>query len=84
MLRLIPVPLSCLLVLSVSSCSLVTVPVETAGGIVKTSVKTVGGVAEAPFKAVGGRRKSEPAPKPAPAESTHDAEPAPGTAPAVD
>ena len=38
----------------VTSCSLITVPVKTVGGVAKTSVKTVGKVVEAPFKAAGG------------------------------
>jgi hypothetical protein len=37
-----------------SSCSLVTVPVKTAGSVVNTTVKTTGRVVEAPFKAIGG------------------------------
>ena len=40
--------------LGLTSCSLVTVPVKTVGGVAKTTVKTVGKVAEAPFKAAGG------------------------------
>ncbi len=39
-----------------AGCSLVTVPVETAGGVVKTTVKTAGSVAEAPFKAASSHR----------------------------
>jgi hypothetical protein len=35
---------------SAASCSLVTVPVKVAGGIVETTVKTTGDVAAAPFK----------------------------------
>jgi hypothetical protein len=42
------------LALGLTSCSLVTVPVKTVGGVAKTTVKTVGKVAEAPFKAAGG------------------------------
>ena len=45
---------SCLALVAMTSCSLVTVPVKTAGGVAKTTVKTVGKVAEAPFKAAGG------------------------------
>ncbi len=45
-------------------CSLVTVPVKTAGKVVETTVKTTGNVAEAPFKAAGGYyREPEPAKK---------------------
>ncbi|MBN8418419.1 MAG: hypothetical protein J0L73_05850 [Verrucomicrobia bacterium] len=40
-----------------SGCSLVTVPVKTAGSIVTTSVKTTGKVVAAPFEAVGGHGK---------------------------
>ena len=40
--------------LVVSGCSLVTVPVKTAGSIVNTTIKTTGSVVEAPFKAAGG------------------------------
>jgi hypothetical protein len=46
-------------------CSLVTVPVKTAGGIVNTSVKTTGRVVEAPFKAVSGGYREESARPPA-------------------
>lgn len=46
-------------------CSLVTVPVKTAGSVVETTVKTAGSVVEAPFKAVGGnhdKKEKEAAP----------------------
>lgn len=36
------------------ACSLVTVPVKVAGGIVETTVTTTGDVVSAPFKAIGG------------------------------
>lgn len=39
--------------LGVSSCSLITVPVKTAGSIVNTTVSTTGRVVTAPFEAVG-------------------------------
>lgn len=45
-----------LVVGSLTSCSLVTVPVETVGGVAKTTVATAGGVVEAPFKAAATRR----------------------------
>jgi hypothetical protein len=51
-----------LLLFPLAGCSLVTVPVETAGKIVTTTVKTTGSVAEAPFKAVS--RHPQPAPPP--------------------
>jgi hypothetical protein len=40
--------------LALSSCSLITVPVKTVGGVAKTTVKTAGAVVEAPFKAANG------------------------------
>lgn len=40
-------------------CSLVTVPVKTAGKIVTTTVSTTGKVVAAPFEAVGGHDKDE-------------------------
>lgn len=49
--------LSSLLCLGASSCSLITVPVKTAGSIVTTTVSTTGRVVAAPFEAAG-RRKS--------------------------
>lgn len=43
-----------------AGCSLVTVPVKTAGSIVTTTVKTTGDIVTAPFDAVGrGREASE-------------------------
>ncbi len=41
----------------VPSCSLVTVPVKTAGKIVTTTVSTTGHVVAAPFDAVGGHKE---------------------------
>ena len=41
-------------VLGLCGCSLVTVPVETAGSVVSTTVKTAGSVVAAPFNASGG------------------------------
>ena len=57
MLRL-PLPLLGLVLITsgLASCSLVTVPVETVGGVAKTTVKTAGGVVEAPFKTAATRR----------------------------
>ncbi len=43
--------------LLLTQCSLITVPVKTAGSVVETTVKTAGSVVEAPFKAVGGRHE---------------------------
>lgn len=44
-----------------TGCSLVTVPVKTAGSIVTTTVKTTGDIVTAPFEAVGRSRvASEP------------------------
>jgi hypothetical protein len=37
-----------------TACSLVTVPVKVAGGIVETTVTTTGDIVSAPFKAIGG------------------------------
>ena len=46
-------------------CSLVTVPVKTAGKIVDTTIRTTGQVVEAPFKAAGGGYpEAEAAPAP--------------------
>ena len=55
-------------------CSLVTVPVKTAGKIVDTTIRTTGQVVEAPFKAAsGGYREAEAAPAPqAPASPKDD------------
>ena len=51
--------------LGVSSCSLITVPVKTAGSFVNTTVSTTGRVVTAPFEAAGrrnsgGGEESEP------------------------
>ena len=51
--------LTYVLCLMTSSCSLVTVPVKTAGGIVKTTVSTTGKVVTAPFDAVGRSKASK-------------------------
>ncbi len=48
--------------LSGASCSLVTVPVKVAGGIVETTVETTGKVITAPFKAIGRDDKESPKP----------------------
>ena len=54
-----------------TACSLVTVPVKVAGGIVETTVETTGKVITAPFKAIGGDDKKETKPaKDAPATQT--------------
>lgn len=42
----------------IAGCSLVTVPVKTAGSIVTTTVKTTGDIVTAPFDAVAARRTS--------------------------
>ena len=50
-----------------AGCSLVTVPVKTAGQVVDTTVRTTGKVVEAPFKAAsGGYRETAAAPAPQP------------------
>lgn len=52
----------CLAFLSVaclSGCSLITVPIETAGKIVTTTVETTGTVVTAPFRA-GGKDNGQP------------------------
>ena len=49
---------------SAASCSLVTVPVKVAGGIVETTVKTTGDVATAPFKLFSGNSDSTAEKKP--------------------
>jgi hypothetical protein len=51
-----------------AGCSLVTVPVKTAGGIVTTTVKTTGDIVTAPFDAVG-RRPAVSEPRPVPADT---------------
>lgn len=53
-MKLILLPL---VVVLLPQCSLVTVPVKTAGAVVETTVKTAGSVVEAPFKAVGGNHE---------------------------
>ena len=58
-----------LLLLASPSCSLITVPVKTAGSIVNTTVKTSGKVVEAPFKAASGGYRQAPA-NPAPAKTS--------------
>jgi hypothetical protein len=56
-------------------CSLVTVPVKTAGKIVDTTVRTSGEVVEAPFKAAsGGYRETRIAPVPQAPPSSKDVE----------
>lgn len=45
--------MTCVLCLMTPGCSLVTVPVKTAGKIVTTTVSTTGKVVTAPFDAVG-------------------------------
>ncbi|WP_395749105.1 hypothetical protein [Prosthecobacter sp.] len=50
---ILPIYLLCLMA---PSCSLVTVPVKTAGKIVTTTVSTTGHVVAAPFDAVGGHK----------------------------
>jgi hypothetical protein len=56
-------------------CSLVTVPVKTAGKIVDTTVRTTGQVVEAPFKAAsGGYRETRIAPVPQAPPSSKDVE----------
>ncbi len=61
--------LALLLAAAAPSCSLVTVPVKTAGSIVNTTVKTSGKVVEAPFKAAsGGYHSPKASETPAPPE----------------
>ena len=56
-------------------CSLVTVPVKTAGKIVDTTVRTTGQVVEAPFKAASrGYRETRAAPVPQAPPSSKDVE----------
>jgi hypothetical protein len=47
-----------ILCLTSAGCSLITVPVKTAGSIVTTTVKTTGDIVTAPFDAMAGRRAS--------------------------
>jgi hypothetical protein len=62
LLRSVPAAAAALLL---SGCSLVTVPVKTAGSVVNTAIKTTGSVAEAPFKAASGgyQNNTRPAPE---------------------
>ncbi|OYW77208.1 MAG: hypothetical protein B7Z37_05090 [Verrucomicrobia bacterium 12-59-8] len=53
--------LSCVLCLAASGCSLITVPVKTAGSIVTTTVSTTGRVVAAPFEAAGRNNASKQA-----------------------
>lgn len=55
---LLPIYLLCLML---PACSLVTVPVKTAGKIVTTTVSTTGKVVAAPFNAVGGNKEKREA-----------------------
>ena len=48
-----------LLCLLASGCSLITVPVKTAGSIITTTVKTTGDIVTAPFDAVGRSKASD-------------------------
>lgn len=57
-----------------SGCSLVTVPVKTAGGIVTTTVSTTGKVVTAPFNAMGRNRDSKKDEKQAPTVITPEQE----------
>lgn len=45
--------------LALTNCSLITVPIETAGSIVTTTVKTTGSVIEAPFRGRSRDRKPD-------------------------
>jgi hypothetical protein len=49
------------LCLTAAGCSLITVPVKTAGSIVTTTVKTTGDIVTAPFDAVGRSREASEA-----------------------
>ncbi len=61
--KTLPFPVLLAVLIAGSGCSLVTVPVKTAGSIVTTTVKTGGSVVEAPFKAAcGGYRCDAAAP----------------------
>ncbi len=57
-----------------SGCSLVTVPVKTAGGIVTTTVSTTGKVVAAPFNAIGRSKDSKKKEKEAPTTITPEQE----------
>lgn len=61
-----------LLCLALPACSLVTVPVKTAGSIVTTTVRTTGDVVTAPFNAVGRSRTATDS-TPAPATDSRQA-----------
>ena len=65
---------------SAVSCSLVTVPVKVAGGIVETTVKTTGDVATAPFKLFSGNSDSTAEKKPS-NEQRDQENPAPSNPP---
>ena len=56
--RMKPCAALAILCLTFAGCSLITVPVKTAGSIVTTTVKTTGDIVTAPFDAVAGRRAS--------------------------
>lgn len=67
--------------LQLNSCSLVTVPVKTAGAIVTTTVETTGNIVTAPFNAAGrGSAKASapetPPPRRGEAEEVRPANPA--------
>jgi hypothetical protein len=66
--------------LSGASCSLVTVPVKVAGGIVETTVETTGKVITAPFKAIGGDDKKPQAPSGSRQASQPESTPPPANA----
>jgi hypothetical protein len=55
MIRSLPI---LLFVICFNSCSLVTVPVKTAGAIVETSIKTTGKIVTAPFDRGGSDEES--------------------------
>jgi len=56
--RMKPCAALAILCLTSAGCSLITVPVKTAGSIVTTTVKTTGDIVTAPFDAMAGRRAS--------------------------
>ena len=69
--------------LALTNCSLITVPIETAGSIVTTTVKTTGSVIEAPFRGRSRDRKPEEdedhaASKTRPETSSSNSQPASG------
>ncbi len=51
--------MTCVLCSFTSGCSLITVPVKTAGSIVTTTVSTTGKVVAAPFNAIGRSKDSK-------------------------